>query len=38
MSALFVMPSVIYVFRPAFIFGSRERAPAAVLHPAMQRA
>ncbi|MDT3669496.1 MAG: MMPL family transporter [Aromatoleum sp.] len=38
MSALFVMPSVIYVFRPAFIFGPRERAAPAVLHPAMQGA
>ncbi len=27
-SALFVMPSLIYVFRPRFIFGEREQVPA----------
>lgn len=34
MSALFVMPSVIYVFRPAFIFGRRERPVLSGLRPA----
>ncbi|MBO3277993.1 efflux RND transporter permease subunit [Pseudomonas schmalbachii] len=35
-SALFVMPSLIYVFRPRFIFGERatEPAPSAPLHAA----
>jgi predicted RND superfamily exporter protein len=27
-SALFVMPSLIYVFRPKFIFGDYKDAPA----------
>ncbi|GAB1424424.1 MMPL family transporter [Thauera terpenica] len=34
MSALFVMPSVIYVFRPAFIFGRGERPVLSGLSPA----
>lgn len=34
MSALFVMPSVIYVFRPEFIFGRRERPVLGRLGPA----
>ncbi|WP_018992047.1 efflux RND transporter permease subunit [Aromatoleum toluclasticum] len=38
MSALFVMPSVIYVFRPAFIFGRREAPVLDGLRPAMQPA
>ncbi|MDX1296812.1 MAG: MMPL family transporter [Pseudomonas sp.] len=29
-SALFIMPSLIYVFRPRFIFGEREQAMAAI--------
>ncbi|QDF97333.1 RND transporter [Azoarcus sp. DD4] len=33
-SALFVMPSVIYVFRPAFIFGRQEKPVLAGLRPA----
>ncbi|NMF96946.1 MMPL family transporter [Aromatoleum toluolicum] len=36
MSALFVMPSVIYVFRPEFIFGKRERPVLAGMVPAVQ--
>ncbi|HJV25969.1 MAG TPA: MMPL family transporter [Aromatoleum sp.] len=36
MSALFVMPSVIYVFRPEFIFGRRERPVLAGKVPVMQ--
>lgn len=34
MSALFVMPSVIHVFRPAFIFGRKERPVLSGLRPA----
>jgi len=35
-SALFVMPALIYVFRPRFIFGEREPVPAAQLNPSLQ--
>jgi hypothetical protein len=28
-SALFVMPSLIYVFRPRFIFGEHKQTPVA---------
>ncbi|MBR0565354.1 MMPL family transporter [Azoarcus sp. L1K30] len=38
MSALFVMPSVIYVFRPEFIFGKRDRPVLGGLQPALQSA
>lgn len=38
MSALFVMPSVIYVFRPEFIFGKREQPVLAALRPAARGA
>ncbi len=33
MSALFVMPSVIYVFRPDFIFGRKDRPVLAGIEP-----
>ncbi|MCY1463987.1 efflux transporter, putative, hydrophobe/amphiphile efflux-3 (HAE3) family [compost metagenome] len=32
-SALFVMPSLLYVFRPRFIFGERREVPAASVSP-----
>lgn len=35
MSALFVMPAVIKVFRPAFIFGKAQGAPLASARPAL---
>lgn len=35
MSALFVMPAVIKVFRPAFIFGKAQGAPLANARPAL---
>jgi len=35
-SALFVMPALIYVFRPRFIFGERAQEPAAQLNPSLQ--
>lgn len=38
MSALFVMPSVIYVFRPDFIFRGREEPVLSALRPAAQAA
>lgn len=38
MSALFVMPSVIYVFRPDFIFGRKEAAVLGALQPRLQEA
>lgn len=38
MSALFVMPAVIYVFRPDFIFGRKEAAVLGRLQPGLQGA
>ncbi|MNT98289.1 hypothetical protein D3C72_2408380 [compost metagenome] len=32
-SALFVMPALLYVFRPRFIFGDRREVPAASVSP-----
>ncbi|MBN9694751.1 MAG: MMPL family transporter [Zoogloea sp.] len=36
MSALFVMPSIIYVFRPEFIFGKKARPVLAGVAPGLQ--
>ncbi len=38
MSALFVMPAVIYVFRPDFIFKPKEEAVLGGVHPRLQAA
>lgn len=38
MSALFVMPSVIYVFRPAFIFGSKDKPVLTGVRPVTNEA